>query len=91
MATTRYTISADPVDYGENCEDGHLCALRIQTQLIHYALNNGLDVEIVIVPETQSHGNWSTGNPEIITELADVVVKNWIDWVPSGAANCMEV
>ena len=90
MEATRYTISADPVDYGEDCQNARACAEAIKAGLEKYIQEHGVDAEVVIVPETQSCGNWSTGDPEIITELADVVVKNWVDWVPSGAANCEE-
>ena len=85
---TRFTVSEDCADYGEECQNARACAEAIRVGLEKYIEENGIDAEVVIVPETQSLRNRSTGDPAIIEELADVVVKNWVDWIPSGAANC---
>ncbi|KKN29609.1 hypothetical protein LCGC14_0842230 [marine sediment metagenome] len=88
---TRFTVSESCADYGENCYNAKPCAEAIARELTAYARKNFLDVEIVIVPEKQSLGNRSTGDPDIIAELDNMLDENWIDWVPSGAANCEEV
>lgn len=87
---TRFTVSEDCGDYGENCQNAKPCAEAIKRELEAYVSKNGLDVEIVIVPETQSLGNRSTGDPDTIAELGSILAGHWVDWVPSGAANCAE-
>lgn len=87
---TRFTVSEDCNVYGEDCQNAKPCAEAVKRELTAYASKKGLDVEIVIVPETQSLGNRSTGDPDIITVLDTVLDERWIDWVPSGAANCAE-
>lgn len=81
METTRYTISSDPVDYGEDCKDGVACAEKIKDQLEFYAADFLMRVEIAIVPETASIGNRSTGDQDIIDQLDRVREHNWADWI----------
>lgn len=85
---TRYTVSERCDDYGEICVNARPCAEATARELTAYASKTGLDVEIVIVPENQSLGNRSTGDPDIIAELDTMLAAHWIDWVPSGVANC---
>ena len=90
MATTIFKISADPVDYGEDCANSRKCAQAIKAGVQRYVKDCEIDVEVMIVPETQSLSNRSVGDSDTILELEDLVARNWIDWVPSGAANCAE-
>ena len=82
MATTRYTISADSVDYGEDCKDGQACAEAMRTHLRQNAETFGMDVDFTIVPETRSRDNRSTGDAAIISELDHMLYRHWIAWLP---------
>ncbi len=82
MTTTIFKISADPVDYGEDCKDGQACAEAMRTHLRQNAETFGMDVAFAIVPETVSFGNQSTGDAAIISELDHMLYRHWIAWLP---------
>ncbi len=83
---TRYTVSSDPMGYGEECVDGVKCAEAVMAQLKSYISANGLYARVAIVPEKRSICNYSAGDLDVIAELDDLVEKNWIDWIPGKSA-----
>ena len=84
---TTYRITAEADAYGPDCADPMACARAIQDNLIEYADKRGYSIEVEIVDETESFGNRSKGDAELIAELDELVELNWGDWVPMTAFN----
>lgn len=82
---TTYKVSAEAEVYGGECTDEQAQAFAeaIQDKIIEYADQKGISVEVEIVPETNSYNNRSTGDPDLIAELDELVEINWTDWVPA--------
>ena len=83
--TTFYRITSESDSYGPDCADPMACAEAIQAKLIEYATERGYQVEVEIVDETESFGNRSKGDAELIAELDEQVELNWTDWIPADA------
>lgn len=68
---TIYRVAEDPEYWGPECtpEWGRELAAAMAQALRQYAEGHGLDVEVETVPETQSYGNRSQGDEDVIAEL----------------------
>lgn len=68
---TIYRVGEDPEYWGPECtpEWGRELAAAMAQELRRYAQEHGIDVEIETVPETQSFGNRSQGDEDVIAEL----------------------
>ena len=83
---TIYRITAEADCYGPDCFDPMACAEAVQDELVEYAnKEHDYQVEFEIVDETESFGNRSVGDAELIEELDELVARNWTDWVPTSA------
>jgi len=83
---TIYRITAEAAAYGPDCADPMACAEAIRDKLIEYSRRSVYQLFTVeIVDETESFGNRSTGDADLIAYLDGLVENHWADWIPADA------
>lgn len=78
-----YSIPTDLSYYGNGAteKDVERITQIMEEKIQEYAEKNGYDLTIGFVPEKQSFGNKSTGDPHIIEEIDILVERNlWDNW-----------